>query len=175
MPTLHRMTWNGLLADPRGAYAILALLALAVLGATMAPGGLRDRPRRASRIVAASVLVGAALSFAWPELTRARALDASAASAAAVPLAGTWRDGVDTLRLDGAGSYECRGAKCMGFGARGTWRRGSDSLLVARWTDGHQVQWNVVTYRGRHRLALLPDAKAATGWEGRLIYERLNP
>lgn len=61
MSTLHRMTWNGLWADPRGAYAILALLAFAMLGATMAPGGLRDWPRRSSRIVAGAVRVGALL------------------------------------------------------------------------------------------------------------------
>lgn len=167
------MTMNALWADPRGAYAILALLALAVLGAAIAPGGLFARRRRASRIVAAAVLVGAALSLVWPQLTRGRALDANPASAATLALAGTWRDGSDTLVLLSDGAYGCAGVRCTGFGARGTWRRGGDALLVARWSDGREVPWNIVTYRGRYRLALLPERGGDTAWEGRLFYERL--
>ena len=55
-------------AEPGGAYAILALLVLGALGAMMAPGGWRDRSRLTRRLVAASVLVGAALSLLWPQI-----------------------------------------------------------------------------------------------------------
>ncbi len=166
---------NSLWADPRGAYAILGLLALGILGASMAPGGLRDGPRRSRRLIAAAVLVGAALSLLWPHFTRGRALDANPVSAPSTQLAGAWLDGIDTLRLGSDGRYTCNGPRCTGFGARGTWSTGDGASLTARWSDGHVVTWRVVTYNGRYRLALLPEGDVAAAWEGRLYFERVDP
>ena len=166
------MHLDGLWADPQGAYAILALLVLAVLGAAIAPGGLRAHSRRTRRLIAATVLVGAALSLLWPQLTRRPALVENPAMLSATELAGMWIDGADTLELRADGGYICRGARCTGVGDKGTWTREPDGSLTARWSDGHQVVWRVVTYRGRYRLGLLPARSAGASWEGRLSFEK---
>ncbi|MES2179586.1 MAG: hypothetical protein V4550_17130 [Gemmatimonadota bacterium] len=162
-------------AEPQGAYAILALLSLGVLGATLAPGGWRDRRRRAARIVASSVLVGVALSLVWPRLTVPAVAELDASTLPAERIAGVWRDGVDTLRLAQQGTFECRGVKCSGFGARGTWSRESDGTLLVRWSDGHTVPWRIVEYHGRLRLGLKPPPHAGAAWEGHLSFERVEP
>jgi hypothetical protein len=162
-------------ADPRGAYAILALLVLAILGATLAPRGLRDRRRSTRRLVAAAVLFGAALSLLWPQLTRPRALEDHPPLPDLAWMYGTWRDGADTLELSSDGAYRCRAGGCTGFGARGKWERHEDGVLIARWSDGHEVPWRIVRYNGRYRLALLPARDAGATWEGRLAFERVAP
>jgi hypothetical protein len=165
------MTWF----DPSGAYAILALLMLGIIGATMAPGGLRDKPRRATRIVAGAVLVGAALSLLWPQIITRPALEADPVVPAAAQLAGLWLDGPDSLELRSDGAYACRGTWCTGFGAKGQWSREADGTLIARWSDGHSVPWRVVLYRGRYRLGLMPAPAAGARWEGRLSFEKVGP
>jgi hypothetical protein len=169
------MSQTALWADPRGAYAILGLLVLAVLGAALAPGGLRNRRRTAPRLVAASVLIGAALSLLWPQLTRRRALEEHPPVPELSELSGRWRDGADTLSLRRDGTYECRGARCTGFGARGTWSHTADGALIARWSDGHSVPWRIVRYNGRYRLELAPARDAGATWDARLAFERVGP
>jgi hypothetical protein len=169
------MSHPSLWADPSGAYAILALLVLAVLGATLAPGGLRNRHRTSRRLIAGAVLVGAALSLLWPQLTRRRALEEQPPVPKLSQLAGTWRDGTDTLELRSDGLYRCRGAACTGFGANGTWTHDSTGVLIARWSDGHTVPWRIVRYNGRYRLALLPSRDAGATWDPRLAFERIGP
>ena len=162
-------------ADPRGAYAILALLSLALLGAAIAPGGLRRRRGRGTRVVAATLLAAASLALLWPQLAGRPALDVHPVVPGVAQLAGTWSDGPDTLELRTDGGYTCRGARCTGFGSRGTWTRESDGSVVARWSDGHSVPWSVVTYHGRYRLALLPANGDSVSWEGRLMFEKSAP
>jgi len=168
------MLGRGLWAEPRGAYAILVLLVLAVLGAALAPGGLRNRARRSRRLLAGAVLVGAALSLLWPQLERGSALDIQPGTPGDSGVTGLWADGGDTLAFDAAGSYRCRGAFCLGVGHEGTWRLERDGSLVARWSDGHEVPWRVVTYHGRPRLALLPLSSDGSGYEGRLVFRRVE-
>jgi hypothetical protein len=165
----------GLWADPHGAYAILALLVLGILGAAIAPGGLRDKPRRTTRIIAAALLLGAALSLLWPQFVTRPVLDVNPAMPAVAQLAGTWNDGPDTLQLRTDGTYSCRGVRCTGFGAQGTWTRDAGGSLVARTNDGHSVPWRVVMYRGRYRLALMPSGTSGATWEGRLTFEKAAP
>ena len=162
-------------ADPQGAYAILALLALAVLGAAIAPGGLRNRARGRRRIVAAAVLAGASLSLVWPQLTRPRALDEHPLVDRVETIAGTWRDGTDTLVLAADGMYTCRGARCAGFGMQGTWAIGTNGALTARSSDGLTVSWRVVKYNGRFRLGIFPSEGTGAAWESRLFFERIDP
>ena len=162
-------------ADPQGAYAILGLLLLGIIGAAIAPGGLRDRPRRTRRLIAAAVLVGAALSLLWPQLMRRGALVVDPVALSALQLAGSWADGGDTLELHADGAYLCRGTRCTGFGSKGTWTREADGSLTARWSDGHQVPWRVVTYHGRYRLGLVPARDAGASWEGHLSFEKVMP
>ncbi len=162
-------------ADPRGAYAILTLLALAVLGAAIAPGGLRRRRGRGTRVLAAALLLGASLSLLWPQLVARPALDVHPVVPAVSQLAGMWSDGPDSLDLRADGAYTCRGARCTGFGQQGTWTREADGSVVALWNDGHRVSWNVVLYHGRYRLALLPPARDDVSWEGRLMFEKAAP
>ena len=131
-------------ADPQGAYAILGLLLLGIIGAAIAPGGLRDRPRRTRPL-------------------------------SELQLAGSWADGGDTLELHADGAYLCRGTRCTGFGSKGTWTREADGSLTARWSDGHQVPWRVVTYHGRYRLGLVPARDAGASWEGHLSFEKVMP
>ena len=169
------MLHDGLWADPRGAYAILALLTLALLGAAIAPGGLLNRARRTRRLIAAAVLVGAALSLLWPQLRRPHALVDNPVVLSAAQLAGAWVDGADTLELRADGAYLCRGQLCTGFGDRGDWSRAADGSLIVRWRDGHQVPWRVVTYHGRYRLGLMPSRDAGASWEGRLSFEKVGP
>jgi hypothetical protein len=168
------MIQSRLWADPRGAYAILALLSLAVLGAAIAPGGLRRRRGRGTRVLAATLLLGVSLALLWPQLVTRPALDVHPVVPSVAQLAGTWSDGPDTLALRADGAYTCRGARCTGFGNQGTWTRESDGSLVARWSDGHSVPWSVVMYHGRYRLALL-STDASTSWEGRLMFEKAAP
>ena len=169
------MLHDGLWADPRGAYAILALLTLAVLGAAITPGGLLNRARRTRRLIAAAVLVGAALSLLWPQLSRSHALVDNPVVLSAAQLAGAWVDGADTLELRADGAYLCRGQHCMGFGDRGSWSRTGDGSLIARWSDGHQVPWRVAMYRGRYRLGLMPAHGAGASWEAHLSFVKLAP
>ncbi|MEP7001526.1 MAG: hypothetical protein ABI969_13660 [bacterium] len=169
------MSTPELWADPRGAYAVLALLALALIGATMAPGGLRSRRRGSRRIIATAVLIGVALSLLWPQYTRRRALEEQPPVPNLSQLAGTWRDGTDTLELRSDGLYRCRGTACTGFGAHGTWTHDATGALVARWGDGHTVAWRIVRYNGRYRLGLLPARDAGATWEPRLVFERVGP
>jgi hypothetical protein len=93
----------------------------------------------------------------------------------AAQLAGLWLDGPDTLELHSDGAYACRGARCTGFGAKGSWTREANGSLIARWSDGHSVPWRVVMYRGRYRLGLLPAKGAGATWEGRLVFEKAGP
>ena len=160
-------------ADPGGGYAILILLVLGVLGAALAPGGLRNRQRAPQRIVAAALLIGAALTLLWPSLS-AR-MTSRAATAGTTSVAGIWVYGVDTLSMDARGTYVCRGAGCVGFGPRGTWHLGDDGRLVARWNDGHEVSWSVVRYNGRDRLGLTPAPGAGATWESGLTFMRVSP
>ena len=168
------MIQSRLWADPRGAYAILALLSLAVLGAAIAPGGLRRRRGRRTRVAAAALLAATSLALLWPQLADRPVLDVHPVVPSVAELSGRWSDGPDTLDLRADGAYTCRGTRCTGFGPQGTWTRGDSGSVVARWTDGHTVPWSVVMYRGRYRLALLPtDANAS--WEGRLMFEKNAP
>ena len=159
-------------ADPGGGYAILLLLLLGVLGATLAPGGLRNRQRAPQRLLAAALLVGAALTLLWPSV-RDRVLRGRATPRAETPVAGLWTYDVDTLSIDASGSYACRGTACAGFGQRGTWRRGDDGRLLVRWVDGHEVSWRVVRYNGHDRLGLTPAAGAT--WDSGLTFTRVSP
>lgn len=161
-------------ADPGGGYAILILLVLGVLGAALAPGGLRNRQRAPQRIVAAALLVGAALTLLWPSL-RARVIGKRAEAGGTTSAAGVWTYGVDTLSLNGRGDYVCRGAACAGFGQHGTWRMGDDGRLVAKWSDGREVSWSVVRYNGRERLGLTPAPGAGATWESGLTFMRVSP
>ncbi|MEP6621479.1 MAG: hypothetical protein ABJE47_19285 [bacterium] len=169
------MIEQNLWAEPRGAYAILALLALGALGATLAPGGLRNPRRIAQRLVAGSVLVGAALSLLWPQITGHRTMELDPAIDDVGQLAGKWRDGADTLSLNTDGTYSCHGSRCNGFGPQGTWTRAADGAIVVRSRDGHDVPWRVVRYRGRLRLAMLPDRSAGATWDAQLSFEHLDP
>lgn len=169
------MTERTLWAEPAGAYAILALLALGAFGATLAPGGWRNRPRRARRLVAVATLLGAALSLLWPQITNHGPLVLDAQASDVAHVAGTWRDGADTLLLARDGTYTCRGTGCTGFGAAGTWGRAPDGSMIAHWRDGHTVPWRVVLYRGRYRLALLPEPNSGATWERQLSFERIAP
>ena len=169
------MIQQGPWAEPRGAYAILALLALGALGATMTPGGWRNRSRRSRRVIAVAVLLGAALSLLWPQFTRERALDLNPGLPNMTQITGTWRDGRDTLVLLRDGTYACRSAQCTGFGSAGTWSGATNGSLVARSRDGKEVRWHIVTYHGRYRLAMLPDRDAGATWEGQLSFERIAP
>ena len=123
------MLHDGLWADPRGDYAILALLALGILGAAMAPGGLRDRPRRTRRLLAAAALVGAALSLLWPLSTRPHA----------GPRRGRELGGTAVVREGGPMSPR---VVVIGAGAAGTMaaifaaERGANTLLLERTRDG---------------------------------------
>ena len=168
------MVDRGLWAEPRGAYAILALLALAILGATMAPGGLRDRTRLSTRIVGGTVLLGAALSLLWPQLRHRPALTVDPSVPPPAAVVGAWADGTDTLRFDAGGSYTCAGERCTGVGPGGTWTLAANGALLVRWRDGHDVPWRVVTYHGRHRLALLPLPADGKDYEGRLFFHRVG-
>ncbi|MEO8333422.1 MAG: hypothetical protein ABI664_00520 [bacterium] len=162
-------------ADPRGAYAILALLSLALVGAAIAPGGLRRRRGRGTRVLAATLLVGASLALVWPRLMARPALDVHPVVPGVAQLAGTWSDGPDTLDLRANGDYRCQGVRCTGFGRVGTWTRQPDGTLIAQWSDGHRVPWNLVMYHGRYRLALLPPTGEEPSWEGRLMFEKAAP
>ena len=161
-------------ADPGGGYAILVLLLLGVIGATMAPGGLRNRKRAPQRLLAAALLVGAAMTLLWPSL-RAQLLRQRALPRVVSQVAGLWVYGLDTLSIDASGSYTCRGAACTGFTQRGTWRLGDDGRLSVRWEDGHEVVWRVVRYNGHDRLGLTPDNGAGATWESGLSFMRLSP
>jgi hypothetical protein len=160
-------------ADPGGGYAILLLLVLGVLGAALAPGGLRDRQRAPQRIIAAALLVGLALTLVWPSL-RARLAKRRAVSPGS-RVAGLWVDGVDTLSLDPNGSYTCHGAACTGVGQSGTWRVGDDGRLVVRWDDGHEVSWSIVRYNGHDRLGLSPTPGVGATWSSGLSFMRVSP
>lgn len=161
-------------ADPGGGYAILILLVLGVLGATLAPGGLRNRQRAPKRMVAAALLVGAALTLLWPSL-RARVVMERPAAARKSDVAGLWLYGVDTLSLARNGSYACRGAACAGFGRRGTWQLGDEGRLLARWNDGHEVSWRLVRYNGHDRLGLTPAPGGGATWDSGLTFMRVAP
>ena len=143
---------------------------LAVLGAAIAPGGLRRRRGRGTRVVAATLLAAASLALLWPQLVRRPALDVHPTVPAVAQLAGTWSDGPDTLELRADGAYACRGARCTGFGSRGTWTRESDGSVVARWSDGHTVPWSVVTISTATTYLARTDCPAngdSVSWEGR--------
>src|SRR3954463_2845683 len=104
-------------ADPGGGYAILVLLLLGVLGATLAPGGLRNPQRAPQRLLAGTLLVGVALTLLWPSL-RARTRGGTPAGTSAASAAGLWVYGLDSLSLQANGSYSCRGTTCTGFAQR---------------------------------------------------------
>jgi hypothetical protein len=161
-------------ADPGGGYAILGLLLLGVLGATLAPGGLRNRRRAPQRLLAAALLVGVAMTLLWPSV-RARARSRVSGAASVSSVAGLWVYGVDSLSLNSNGSYSCRGAACIGFTPRGTWRLGSAGRLVAHWADGHEVSWRIVRYNGRDRLGLMPTPGADATWNAGLSFMRVLP
>jgi hypothetical protein len=161
-------------ADPGGGYAILILLALGALGATLAPGGLCNRQRAPQRLLAAALLLGAALTLLWPSL-RARMLRQRTSAAGTANVTGLWIYDVDTLSLNPDGTYTCRGAACAGFAARGTWRLGEGGRLVARWDDGHDVSWRMVRYNGRDRLGLSPARGAGATWASGLSFMRVLP
>jgi hypothetical protein len=120
------------------------------------------------------VLFGAALSLLWPQLRRSPALAVDASIPPASAVIGSWADGADTLRFDAAGTYACAGERCTGVGLGGTWALAPDGALMVRWRDGHDVPWRVVTYHGRHRLALLPLPPEAKDYEGRLVFQRVG-
>lgn len=168
------MLERGLWAEPGGAYAIIALLVLALFGAAISPGGLRNRARLSTRLIGAAVLVGAAMSLLWPQLRSGAAFTVEPTVPAPFAVVGVWVDGTDTVHFDSLGSYRCSGDNCTGMGTKGTWTLGRDGALVARWNDGHEVPWRVVTYNGHHRLALLPLPPEGNGWEGRLLYRRVD-
>ena len=159
-------------ADPGGGYAILILLLLGVLGATLAPGGLRSRARAPQRLVAAALLVGAALTLLWPSL-RARLRPHHSADVDTSRMAGLWTYETDTLSLDRDGRYSCRGAACTGLSSRGTWRVDADGRLIARASDGHDISWRIVRYNGRDRLGMSPSAGAT--WDAPLTFGRVSP
>jgi hypothetical protein len=161
-------------ADPSGGYAILVLLLLGVLGATLAPGGLRNRQRAPQRLLAAALLVGAALTLLWPSL-RGRVARERPVATGGTRVAGLWVYGVDTLSLDTNGTYSCRGAACAGFAQHGTWRYDSGGRIVARWADGHEVSWRIVRYNGRDRLGLVPTPGADATWNAGLSFMRVSP
>ncbi|CAN5391539.1 hypothetical protein BH09GEM1_BH09GEM1_38540 [soil metagenome] len=161
-------------ADANGGYAILALLVLGLLGAMLAPGGLRNRRRAPQRIFAAALLAGAAMTLLWPA-RQARMLRQGATTARATPVTGLWVYGADTLLLATDGSYSCRGGSCTGLAQRGTWRLGADGRMIVRWYDGHEVWWRVVRYNGRDRLGLSAAPGAGATWDAGLSFMHVAP
>jgi hypothetical protein len=159
-----------------GALAILVLLALALFGATLAPGGLRGASprRRRARSTAAGLLGGIAIAIAWTAVTARRAIDLHPSIGSTSELVGEWRDGADTANFLGDGSYRCRGERCLGLGPSGTWQRSGDDGITVQWSNGHRVEWYVVGYHGKYRLALLPADGNTKQWDGRLFFERAN-
>jgi hypothetical protein len=160
-----------------GAAAILVLLALALFGATLRPGGwsaASARGRRA-RATATALLGGIAIAIAWTAVSARRAIDLHPSIGGTSELVGEWRDGAETVTFGGDGTYRCRGVRCLGVGPSGTWRRTGDNSIAVRWTDGHRVEWSVVGYHGKYRLALLPSDGNIEQWDGRLFFERAAP
>jgi len=159
---------------PRGGYAILALLVLGVLGATLAPGGIRNRQRAPQRLLAAALLVGAAMSLLWPSLRSYVVKSGEPVTSPASPT-GVWVYDADTQSLEANGSYACRGVACTGLGPRGTWRVTADRRLIVRWNDGREVSWRIVRYNGRDRLGLSPTPGTGATSDAGLTFARVSP
>ena len=154
------------------AVALLLLLALAHLGATLAPGRWGPRERWRSKVVASALIGGAALALVWPDVRYQVGLDL-APRLPPITVFGEWRDGADTVNFL-SGRYECRGPRCTGLSHAGQWERVGRYGMRVRWSDGHEVTWRIVGYRGRLRLALLPLEGDVGPIDGRLYYAKVQ-
>jgi hypothetical protein len=159
--------------DPLGlAIALVVILGLALVGATLAPGGRGTRDRWRTRTIAAAVIAGAAIALVWRASRERHGVDLSPKLPALAAVAGDWRDGSDSVTFDGMG-YRCRGV-CTGLGPSGQWERLGRYGVVTRWTDGHVVTWRLVRYKGNLRLALLPLEGDVGSIDGRLYYTKVQ-
>ena len=154
------------------AAALLLLLALAHIGATLAPGRWGERERWRSKVAASVLVGGAAVALMWPDIRYRTSLDL-APRLPGVTVFGEWRDGADTVNF-GSNGYECRGPRCTGLGRAGQWDRIGRYGLRVRWSDGHEVTWRIVGYKGRLRLALLPLQGDVGPIDGRLYYAKVQ-
>ena len=160
--------------DPLGlGLALLALVALALFGATLAPGRFRVAERWRTRTIAAALIAGVAIALIWDARSVGTGVDLAPASVSASMVAGEWRDGNDTVTFRGSG-YECRGTRCTGMGDAGRWDRVGRYGVRVRWTDGHEVTWRIVGYKGQLRLALLPLEGDVGPIDGRLYYVKVQ-
>jgi hypothetical protein len=159
--------------DPFGlAIALLVLLGLALLGATLAPARFGGGKGRRTRIVAAALILGAAIALGWMGRRSWGRVDLTPSLPALAAVAGDWRDGSDSVTFDGMG-YRCRGV-CTGLGQSGNWERVGRYGVVTRWADGHVVTWRLVRYKGDLRLALLPLEGDVGSVDGRLYYTKVQ-
>ena len=158
------------------AVALGILVALALFGASLAPRGRRPATERGqiATWTAAGILAGVAIAIGWTAVSARQAVDLHPRIGSTADLVGEWRDGIDTLTFRGDGTYECRGSWCTGVSPRGTWQRSGNDGIAVQWSDGHRVEWRVVRYRGRYRLALLPSDDDTKQWDGRLFFERVT-
>ena len=164
-----------MIADSLGfAIGLLIMLALALFGATLAPGRWAVRERWRTRAAAAAIIAGVALAFGWNSLSARRAIDLSPRLPEPNPVAGEWRDGGATVTFEPGDRYVCRGVPCTGMGTQGAWRRVGPYGVVVRWNDGHEVTWRIVTYRGDFRLGLLPLEGDVGPMDGRLFYTKVQ-
>jgi uncharacterized membrane protein YbhN (UPF0104 family) len=160
--------------DPRGlAIAVLALLALALLGASLGRARFGGGKGTRVRIFAGALIMAAAALLARTGWRSRGAVDLSPSLPTLAAVAGEWRDGSDTVTFDGNG-YRCRGVKCTGLGPSGQWSRVGPHGVVARWADGHEVTWRIVRYKGELRLALLPLEGDVGSVDGRLFYTKVQ-
>jgi hypothetical protein len=155
------------------ALALLLLLALAHLGATLAPGRWGWREQSRSRMIASAVFVALAVVMTWPGVRRRVGLDLEPPLPPVATVHGEWRDGSDTVNF-GSGRYECRGTRCTGMSYAGEWERVGRYGVRVRWSDGHEVVWRIVGYKGRLRLALLPLEGDVGPIDGRLYYAKVE-
>jgi len=81
------------------AAALVLLLALAHLGATLAPGRWGPRERWRSKTIATALILGAALALVWPSIRFRVGLDLEPKLPALAAVFGEWRDGADTVNF----------------------------------------------------------------------------
>ena len=160
--------------DPLGlGLALLALLALALFGSTLAPGRFQITERWRTRTIAAALIAGVAIALIWNARSVGAGVDLAPASVSTAAVPGEWRDGNDTVTFRGS-DYECRGPRCTGMSHAGRWQRVGQYGVRVRWSDGHEVTWRIVGYKGQLRLALLPLEGDVGPIDGRLYYAKVQ-
>ena len=107
--------------------AFCGLLALAVVGAVLAFGGVRRRKRW--RLGAGLALL-AAVGLVVAADIRAGRIDWNPLVREEQALHGEWRMDRSVLTLQADGQYRCMGQACVELGAWGHWRRAGDFELV---------------------------------------------